>query len=171
MKLLLIMILQSLFGFAYLVAPLMITLFMAGIVLGTRLWKSIWGTPNPGKLSALLGIMGLAAGAMVLLLQGETFGSNRLGGMITLGLLNVLPGLIVGSIFGMSLALSGQEKGVYMGRLFHADLVGASLGTFIPVVFLLPLIGVTFTFILFCGINVATSLYVLFSRIKRKDDG
>jgi spermidine synthase len=170
-QILLIMILQSLFGFAYLVAPLMITLFMAGIVLGTRLWKSIWGTPNPGKLSALLGIMGLAAGAMVLLLQGETFGSNRLGGMITLGLLNVLPGLIVGSIFGMSLALSGQEKGVYMGRLFHADLAGASLGTFIPVVFLLPLIGVTFTFILFCGINVATSLYVLFSRIKRKDNG
>lgn len=170
-QILLIMLMQSLFGFAYLVTPLMITLFMTGIVLGTRLWKPIWGNPDKLKLSALIGIMGLAAGAMVLLLKGEHFGSNRLSGMITLGLLNVVPGMLVGSIFGMSLALSGKEKGANMGRLFYADLAGAALGTFVPVVFLLPLIGVTFTFILFSGINLATGLYVLISSTKSKDDG
>ena len=171
LQILLIIVMQSLFGFAYLVTPIMITLFMAGIVLGTRLWKPIWGSPDFLKLSALIGIMAGASGAIVLLLQGEAFGSNRLGGMITLGLLNVVPGLIVGSIFGMSLALSGKDKGAWMGRLFHADLTGAALGTFVPVVFLLPLIGVTFTFILFCAINVATALYVLLGSAKNKDDG
>ena len=57
----------------------------------------------------------------------------------------------------MSLALSGQEIGCsgWEGS-YSADLAGAALGTFIPVVFILPLIGVTNTFILFCGINVAT---------------
>ena len=58
-----------------------------------------------------------------------------------------------------------------MGRLFHADLAGAALGTFVPVVFLLPLIGVTNTFILFCGINVATGLYLLFRGMKLRGDG
>lgn len=170
-QILLIMLMQSLFGFAYLVTPLMITLFMAGLVLGTRLWKPVWRSPGYLKLSGLMALMAMAAGAMVLLLKGEILSSNRLSGMITLGLLNVVPGMIVGSIYGMSLALSGKEKGVHMGRLFHADLAGAALGTFVPVVFLLPLIGVTFTFILFCGINVATGLYVLLSSVKSKDDG
>ena len=170
-QILLIMVMQSLFGFAYLVTPIMITLFMAGLVLGTRLWKPVWGTPGYLKLSGLMLFMALAAGTMVLLLRGEVLNSNRLAGIITLGLLNVVPGMIVGSIYGMSLALSGKEKGIHMGRLFHADLAGAALGTFVPVVFLLPLIGVTFTFILFCGINVASGLYVFLSRVKSMDDG
>jgi spermidine synthase len=170
-QILLIMVMQSLFGFAYLVTPIMITLFMAGIVLGTRLWKPVWGVPGFSKLSGLIWIMALVAGAVVLLLKGGQFFSNRLPGMLTLGLLNVIPGLIVGSVYGMSVALSGKEKGVSIGRLFNADLAGAALGTFVPVVFLLPLIGVTNTFILFCGINVATGLYLLLSSVNSKDDG
>ena len=44
----------------------------------------------------------------------------------------------------------------------ESDLAGAAMGSFIPVVFVLPLVGVTNTFILFCGINVATGLYIMF---------
>jgi len=170
-QILLILMMQSLFGFAYMVTPIMITLFMAGIVLGTRLWKPVWGTPRISKLSGLLASMALAGAAMILLLEGDQLSTNRIAGIGILGLLNVVPGLIVGSMYGMSLALCGQEKGVSMGRLFHADLAGAALGTFVPVVFLLPLIGVTNTFILFCGINVATGLYILFRGKKSKGDG
>jgi spermidine synthase len=170
-QILLIMVMQSLFGFAYLVTPIMITLFMAGIVLGTRLWKPVWGTPGFLKLSGLIASMALAGVAVLLLLKGGQLSTSRMAGMFTLGLLNVVPGLIVGSVFGMSVALSGKEKGVGMGHMFHADLAGAALGTFIPVVFLLPLIGVTFTFILFSGINMATGLYVLLSSVKSKHDG
>jgi spermidine synthase len=170
-QILLIMAMQSLFGFAYMVTPLMITLFMAGIVLGTWLWRPVWGAPGFLKLAGLMASMALAGGAMVLLLKGGQLSSNRLAGMFILGSLNVVPGLIVGSVYGMSVALSGKEKGVSIGRIFQADLAGAALGTFVPVVFLLPLIGMTFTFILFCGINVATGLYVLLSAAKSKDDG
>jgi spermidine synthase len=170
-QILLIMVMQSLFGFAYLVTPLMITLFMAGIVLGTKLWKPVWGTPGYVKLSGLLGIMALMTLLTVLLLNGKQISTNRIPGMLILGSLNVIPGLIVGSVYGMSLALSGKEKGVSMGQLFNADLAGAALGTFVPVIFLLPLIGVTFSFILFCGINLATGLYVLISSVKSKHDG
>ena len=170
-QILLIMVMQSLFGFAYLVTPLMITLFMTGIVLGTWLWKPVWGAPGFSKLSGLIAFMALLAMAMVLLLRGGLLSSNRLAGMIILGLLNVLPGLIVGSVYGMSVALSGKDKGVSMGYMFHADLAGAALGSFVPVVFLLPLIGVINTFILFCGINMATGLYILLSSVKSKDDG
>jgi spermidine synthase len=170
-QILLILMMQSLFGFAYMVTPIMITLFMAGIVLGTRLWRPVCGTPSILKVSGLLASMALAGAAMILLLHGDQLQTNRMAGIGILGLLNVLPGLIVGSMYGLSLALSGQKKGVSMGRLFHADLAGAALGTFVPVVFLLPLIGVTNTFILFCGINVATGLHILFRGKKNKGDG
>jgi len=170
-QILLIMVMQSLFGFAYMVTPVMITLFMAGLVLGTWLWRPIWGSPGGVKLFGLMLSMALAGAAMVLLLKGGWLGLNRQAGIFLLGLLNVVPGLIVGSVYGMSVALSGEEKGESIGRMFHADLAGAALGTFVPVVFLLPLIGVTNTFILFCGINVATGLYVLLSSVKTKDDG
>ncbi len=170
-QILLILMMQSLFGFAYMVTPIMITLFMAGIVLGTRLWKPVWGTPRILKLSGLLASMALAGVAMILLLIGDQLNTNRMAGIWILGLLNVVPGLIVGAMYGMLLALSGQEKGASMGRLFHADLAGAALGTFVPVVFLLPLIGVTNTFILFCGINVATGLYLVLRGMKLRGDG
>ncbi len=170
-QILLILMMQSLFGFAYLVTPVMITLFMAGIVLGSRFWKAVLGAPGHQKLSALSGIMFLAASSMVLLLKGELLDSNRVAGILILGLYNIIPGILVGMVYGLAVALSEKESSLSMGRMFYADLAGAALGSFVPVIFLLPLIGVSNTFILFSAINLATGLYVFVGQIKRRDHG
>ncbi len=160
-QILLIVVLQSLYGFAYLVTPIMITIFMGGIVTGVVLWKGIWRKPSISKLAGLLWIMAIIVSACVIVLKTDQLFINPLAGQLILGLLNFLPGMIVGSVYGMSLVLISKEGRSGIGRLYSADLAGAALGTLVPVVFILPLIGITNTFILFCGINVATGLYIL----------
>ena len=160
-QILLIMVLQSLYGFAYLVTPVMITIFMGGIVTGVVLWKTIWSKPSISKLSGLLWIMAIIVASCVIVIKTDQLFINPLAGQLILGLLNFLPGMIVGSVYGMSLVLISKEGRSGIGRLYSADLAGAALGTLVPVVFILPLIGITNTFILFCGINVATGLYIL----------
>jgi predicted membrane-bound spermidine synthase len=160
-QIMLIMVLQSMYGFAYMVAPVMITLFMAGIVAGTLTWKSIWRRPSLSKYTGLLWTMAVLVAVAVVILKTEQLFTHRFTGQLILGLLNFIPGVIVGSIYGMSLALLREEGTAGIGRLFSADLTGAALGSFVPALFILPLIGVANTFILFCGINVATGLYVL----------
>ncbi|RLD71369.1 MAG: hypothetical protein DRI98_05385 [Bacteroidetes bacterium] len=161
-QILLIFILQSLYGFAYLAAPLMITLFMAGIVLGIRVWKPLVRSASPSNISAMIWFMALIDALGVLLLKYNLLLSNPLLGQMVLGLMNFIPGIIVGSVYGMSVRLSKLDGFINSGRLYSADLAGAALGSFLPVVFLLPLIGVANTFILFFGINVATGLFLLF---------
>jgi spermidine synthase len=160
-QILIIFVLQSLYGFAYMMAPLMITLFMAGIVLGVRVWKPIWQSPSRPKITALLWSMAILDAAALLLVKQLLPETAPLLGQVLLGLLNILPGMIVGSVYAMSVQLSIQNDGADSGRLYGADLAGAALGSFVPVVFVLPLIGIANTFILFCVINVLTGVYLL----------
>lgn len=163
-QIMLIFVLQSLYGFAYMLAPLMITLFMAGMVLGVRIWKAAWSSPSILKISALLWIMALMDAVVVILLKYNPLLEGPFLGQTLLGILNFIPGMIVGSVYAMSVQLHEKEASINSGRLYSADLAGAAMGSFIPAVFALPLIGVTNTIILFCGMNVATGLYLLSQR-------
>jgi spermidine synthase len=160
-QILLIMVMQSFYGFAYLVAPIMITLFMGGIVSGTLWWKKIWGKPSMRKMIGLLGLMALLSLIIFLLLKIETLFNTGIKGQFILGVFNFIPGMLVGTLFAMAVNLNDNESNYNPGILYSADLTGAALGTLLPVVFLLPLIGVMNTFILFCGINVATVFWLL----------
>jgi spermidine synthase len=166
MQILLIMVMQSFYGFAYMVTPLMITLFMGGLVAGTLTWQVVWRAPTLSKTTGLMWIMALLGAAAVIILKSESLFQHRWSGFIILGLLNFLPGMIVGSVFGLQVALLRTEAASGMGSLYSADLAGAALGTLVPPLFLLPLIGVSNTFILFCGINVAAGLYIQTGKIK-----
>ena len=103
----------------------------------------------------------------MILLKTEQLFTHRFTGQVVIGLLNFLPGVVVGSVYGLSLALSEREGSSGIGKLYSADLAGAALGTFIPPVFILPLLGVSNTLVLLCGMNVITGLYILTRRQKR----
>jgi len=167
-QMLLILVIQSMYGFAYFVAPVLITVFMAGLVGGTLLWKRIWRTPTISGFTGLIWIMALLCAVSVVLLKTEQVLEYGIAGQLTLFLVNVIAGTIVGSTYGMGLALEKRSGSRLIGELYSADLAGAAMGTFFPPIFALPLIGLTNTFILFCGINVATGLYIL-TRWRRRD--
>ena len=160
MEILLIMVMQSLYGFAYLVAPIMITIFMGGLVAGTLTWRSIWKNSSMLKVTGLLWVLALSGALTVLILKGEQLLSARWSGMLVLGILNVIPGITVGSIYGMLLDISEKNASENVGKLFSADLAGAALGTLVPPLFMVPLIGVPNTVILFCSICLVAGLYI-----------
>jgi hypothetical protein len=57
------------------------------------------------------------------------------------------------------------------GELYSADLTGAALGTLMPAIFFLPLIGTGNTFILLSVINLATGLVIVARSLIAKGDG
>lgn len=160
-QMVLIMVMQSFYGFAYLVAPLMITIFMGGIVLGTLVWLKLWKEPSIPRLTILTGLMALVSALGFLLLKAEVFFQTGLPGQLILGFLNLCAGALVGAVFAMAVNLNGKSSRYNPGILYSADLTGAALGTLLPVVFLLPLTGVMNTFILFAVINIITALRLL----------
>jgi spermidine synthase len=170
LQMVLIVAMQSFYGFAYLVAPLMITVFMGGIVLGTLCWQSIWKKPSAQGLTGLLGLMALLSVMGFFLLKMEAPFQSGLPGQLILGLLNLITGSLVGAVFGLAVHLNEKSSPYNPGILYSADLTGAALGTILPVVFLLPLIGVMNTFILFGIINVLTALRLIVN-LRRESNG
>jgi spermidine synthase len=168
-QMVLIMVMQSFYGFAYLVAPLMITIFMGGIVLGTLSWQRIWKEASIQRLMGLVGLLALISALGFLLLKAETLFHSGLPGQLILGFLNLITGIQVGALFAMAVNLKGNSERYNPGILYSADLTGAALGTILPVVFLLPLIGVMNTFILFCAINLITALRLMLNAKKRSN--
>jgi hypothetical protein len=167
-QMVLIMVLQSYYGYAYLVAPLMITVFMGGIVLGTFQWLRILKKPSIPSLSGLTGLMALVAVIGFLLLKADALFQAGLTGQLIVGFLNLISGALVGAVFAMAVNLNGKTGRYTAGMLYSADLTGAAIGTILPVVFFLPLIGVMNTFILFSGINIVTALRLIVYGKKKK---
>ena len=160
-QMVLILVMQSFYGYAYMVTPLMITVFMGGIVVGSHFWKRIWRGHSVSHFTGLLWVTALLAALLVVVLKLIPISEHRSTGQWLIGSFNFLPGLVVGSVYGMSLELKGEKSYADPGLFYSADLTGAALGTFIPGLFMIPLIGVANTIILFCGINALTGLYVL----------
>lgn len=160
-QMVLIMVMQSFYGFAYLVAPLMITIFMGGIVLGTFSLARMPKEPSHIRLTGLAGLMALVSALGFLLLKAEAPFHSGLPGQLILGFLNLVTGILVGAVYAMAVNLKEGSDPYAPGILYSADLTGAALGTILPVVFLLPLTGVLNTFILFTGINIITALRLM----------
>ena len=167
----LIMAMQSFYGFAYMVAPIMITLFMTGIVAGILSRKKVWRRASSNRITGLVMIMAtLTLSGFLLPLIGQ-MQEFRLGGQIAIGILNFMPGLLVGWVYAMGTELRSESDSAVMGILYSADLNGAALGTLLPSLFFLPLIGVNNTFILFFCINMLTGLSLMLKRKNAGSDG
>jgi predicted membrane-bound spermidine synthase len=160
-QILLIMVMQSFYGYAYMVAPIMITIFMGGIVTGTLAGRRLWHKPTMLHLTGLVGMMAFVSAMGFLVLGTEALFVAGITGQVILGVLNFIPGMIVGALFAIAVRLNGNSDRYNAGMLYSADLTGAALGTLLPVLFLFPLIGVLNTFILFSGINLAMALWLL----------
>ena len=121
-QIILIMVVQSFYGFAYMVAPMMITLFMTGIVAGIISWKKIWRKSSMIGITGLVLIMALLAlSGFLLPIIGDLLDS-RWSGQLALGLLNFIPGMVVGWIYTMGLGIEKDSQEGIIGTLYSADL-------------------------------------------------
>ncbi len=170
-QIMLIMVMQSFYGFVYLLAPIMITLFMCGIVAGIFTWKKLGAGYSKRGMAWLVMIMAaVSLCGSVLPVIGSLF-ESPLGGQAILGLLNFIPGIIVGWVYAMGVFGEKESHPGITGDLYSADLTGAALGTVLPGIYLLPLLGTTNTFILFFFINLIIGFSLMLRSLKTRGHG
>ena len=83
------------------------------------------------------------------------------GSFITVMILFTIPVTLLGTIspFAIRLALhDSRQAGKVSGRIYAISTLGSFIGTFLPVLVLIPLIGTTFTFLCFGGVLLLIAL-------------
>ncbi len=101
----------------------------------------------------------------VLLAAADAFDQLALGvlggSFVSVLVLFIIPVTLLGAVspFAIRLALSDkQHAGRVSGRLYAISTLGSFIGTFLPVLVFIPLVGSTFTFLIFSGYLMAVAL-------------
>lgn len=142
------------------------TALSAGYEIGGRL---IDRRPTHRLLSVCLLIAG--AWALLIALLGRTivdaiqeftfdFGGLRLGIFLSVLLLITVPPFVIGIITPASIRLVVPRvgaAGTSAGTIYALGTVGSLLGTFLPVIILIPRIGVRYTFITMAVVGLGTA--------------
>ena len=83
------------------------------------------------------------------------------GSFVSVLVLFIVPITLLGTVspFAIRLALSDtQHAGRISGRLYAISTLGSFIGTFLPVLVFIPLVGSTYTFLIFSGFLMAVAL-------------
>ncbi len=158
-------LLGSVFGTSNLVWASIIGLMLIYLTLGYFLggrWADRW--PQHGPFYTIMAWGAFTSGLVpfvarpVLRLAADAFDELRMGvlfgSLVTVLVLFVIPVTLLGTIspYAIRLALDDSRKaGQISGVIYAISTLGSFVGTFIPVIVLVPLIGTTFTFLAFAG--------------------
>lgn len=83
------------------------------------------------------------------------------GSFVSVLVLFIVPITLLGTVspFAIRLALHDQQyAGRVSGRLYAVSTIGSFVGTFLPVLFFIPLVGSTYTFLIFSAFLMAVAL-------------
>jgi len=159
---------QVLYGSVYNRLGLIVTMFMAGLGAGSLAAKVTLARRGRRDLAAVVLALAVYAAALPLLLQGagrlEEAVSSAAAGSAVFSILAFVPGALVGMAFPLAGKVDFQGASLTAGRLYAADLVGASLGAILVSTLLIPLIGVTAVCLVTAGLNVVGGLALLMKR-------
>jgi spermidine synthase len=199
LEVVLLLAFQVLFGSLYYQVGLIVTMFMAGLVIGATLvgrWRVRWNRRHLAYLAAAIAVF---AALLPLALLGLT-GVERLGwvegGRVAIPLLTLTLAVLVGMQFPLA-ARVDLERGrrrlseesptewsdssrqhppspspaATSGRLYTADYVGAALGALLVSTLLIPLLGVFVVCFATAGLNLVAAGVMLISGRRGGRDG
>lgn len=165
-------LLGSVFGTSNLVWASIIGLILiyltVGYFLGGRLADR---APSASKFYALMMWGAFTAGLVplisrpVLRFAADAFDQLQLailfGSFLSVVILFIVPITLLGTIspFAIRLAIQkAEEAGQISGRVYAISTLGSFVGTFVPVLMLIPLVGTTYTFLVFSGYLMSVAL-------------
>lgn len=175
-------LLEPFFGTSNLVWAAVIGLILLFLAVGYELGGR-WAdrSPQPATLYTLLTAAGLAVAAVpflarpVLLLAGQGFGAWNIGlvvgSFIAVLALFTVPVTLLACVspFVIRLALRDvQLSGITAGRVYAVSTAGSFLGTYLPVLVLIPAIGTRRTFLLLALLTTAVGLWGLWTFHRRR---
>ncbi len=156
-------LLGNVFGTSNIVWASIIGLILIYLTAGYFL-GGIWAdrSPKPQTMYSILAVGGFTAGLIpfvarpVLMAAADAFDQLQVG--ILLGsftavlILFIIPVTILGTVspFAIRLAIvDSRQAGRISGQIYAISTLGSFVGTFLPVLVLIPLVGTTYTFLIF----------------------
>jgi len=155
---------QILYGCVYHQVSLIVTMFMAGLGIGSLAMNRMLPRRGRGDLIRLeLAVTVYAACLpLVLIALGRLDGTAAaVASRVAVPLLSMLLAVLVGMEFPLAGKIDFQQVTTTAARLYTADYIGAALGALIVSTLLIPLIGVIGVCLLAAGLNVASALVLL----------
>lgn len=165
LEVVLIMAFQVLYGYVYRELGLIITMFMAGLAVGSLVMNRM--LPRRGRADLVRLELGIAvfAGALPLVLMAMSHVSAQIIADLcrhaAIPLLTFVLAVLVGMEFPLAGKVDFQGITPTAAKLYSADLLGACLGAILVSAFLIPIIGVVGVCVLVAAINIISSLIVM----------
>jgi len=165
LEVVLIMAFQVLHGYVYRELGLIITMFMAGLAVGS--WAMNRMLPRRGRTDLVRLELGIAvfAGALPLVLMAMSHVSGRIIADLCRHVAVPLLTFVLAVLAGMEFPLAGKVdfQGITptAAKLYSADLLGACLGAILVSTCLIPIIGVVGVCTLVAAINIISGLIVM----------
>ena len=158
---------QVIFGYVYLFLGIIITVFMAGLTIGSLMSKSCRGNNIMKRVNVIQLISGvfLLALAVMLLFAKEVQHDMLIRWLFSIAML--LVAVLVGYQYGVVVCSSRKKISRAVASAYSSDLVGSALGSLLVVVFVLPVLGLTTTLLLIGGFHFLT-LFILTVKHKMK---
>ena len=164
-EILLLFVFQVIFGYVYLMAGILITVFMAGLALGAASGNNLIPNPTYGKLVLLqfcTGFYSLIVMGCIFMFKNLHPGYLILQVFIILLILGIA--LLAGLQFQMSTAVKKGSPLSLPGSVYSADLLGASVGALLISAFLVPVTGIFGSLFLIAGLNLIAGLWMILKR-------
>lgn len=164
-QILLMLLMQIYSGFLYLYIGIFITVFMAGLSVGSLASGNIKGSRfskliiSQLSLTILILIFPMLTTFLVLL-KSEALTITFL--LIATFIISVL----IGYEFSLASGLIKKDVRKVSGELYGADMIGSGIGVFLITILFLPLFGFNYSFYFVAGLNFLGAMLLLFNRKK-----
>lgn len=155
-ELLLIITFQVIFGYVYIFIGIIITTFMAGLALGSRLSR-LCKMKNPLRMMYFVQLFsGIYIGSIAL----SIFFIDGLNSMILVKVVFIFMMFFVAALtglqYGVSVCYKNLNAGTTVSEVYASDLAGSAVGSLVVAIWLIPMIGIYTSLILLTGFHFLT---------------
>lgn len=155
-ELLLIITFQVIFGYVYIFIGIIITTFMAGLALGSRLSRSS-KMKNPLRMLYFVQFFsGIYIGSIAL----SIFYIDGLNSVILVKFIFVFMMFFVAALtglqYGVSVCYKNMNAGTTVSEIYASDLAGSAVASLLLVIWLIPAIGIYLSLLMLTGFHFLT---------------
>ncbi len=158
---------QVIFGYVYLFLGVIITIFMAGLTVGSLLSKNC----ADRNIMKLVMKVQLIEGLFILALAGyflvSRFIQDDAFTRLVFSAAMLVIALLVGYQYGIAVCKIKKSPGKTIASVYSSDLAGSALGSLLVAIYIIPVYGLVVTMIILSGLHFLT-LFILTVKHKLK---
>ena len=159
---------QILYGYVYSMVGIIVTVFMAGLAVGTFYRHKLIPRVHVSTYYRLILWMGgyiLVLPVILHLLRNASVNPHIMHALFVLMMFGTA--MLVGMIFSLASQLRLKKWITIVSEVYSVDLLGAGIGTFVVSVYLIPVLGLMNVLLITSGITLLSGLLILL-RLGRK---